>query len=81
MLLPPFLKPSQVNLGQWGGGIKGGGGYIEFSVPRSQLTTPPTYMGGTGNVGRVLMGGDASTPFSLSGTNPIFVKIGGHFKF
>ncbi|MDQ1165676.1 RHS repeat-associated core domain-containing protein [Flavobacterium sp. SORGH_AS_0622] len=70
----PFLKPSQVNLGQWGGGIKGGGGYIEFSVPRSQLTTPPTYMGGTGNVGRVLTGGDASTPFSLSGTNPIFVK-------
>lgn len=70
----PFLKTSEVNLGQIGGGIKGGGGYIEFSVPRNLLTTPPGYMGGVGNVGRVLTGGDASTPFYLSGTNPIFVK-------
>ena len=70
----PFLKPSQVNLGQLGGGIKGGGGYIEFSVPRNLLTTPPGYMGGVGNFGRVLTGGDASTNFSLTGTNPIFVK-------
>jgi len=67
----PFLKPSTVNMGQLGGGAKGGGGFIEFTVSRSQLITPPTYLGGTGNAGRIVTGG---APFNLSGTNPTFVR-------
>ncbi|WP_407265654.1 hypothetical protein [Tenacibaculum maritimum] len=47
----PFLKPSQFNGGQFGKGS-----YIEFLVPKSQISPIPIpgYMGGTGNVGRII---------------------------
>ncbi|SOU86467.1 membrane hypothetical protein [Tenacibaculum dicentrarchi] len=45
----PFLKPSQFQ-----GGQNASGSYIEFMVPRSQLSPIPGYMGGTGNVGRII---------------------------
>ncbi|WP_407321901.1 RHS repeat-associated core domain-containing protein [Tenacibaculum maritimum] len=45
----PFLKPSQFNGGQFGKGS-----YIEFLVPKSQISPIPGYMGGTGNVGRII---------------------------
>lgn len=62
----PFLKPTNVNLGQ-----AGRGSYIEFSIPRSQLTTPPGFMGGTGNAGRIVTDG---APLNLSGSAPRFVR-------
>jgi hypothetical protein len=62
----PFLKPTNVNLGQ-----AGQGSFIEFSVPKSQLITPPGFMGGVGNAGRIVTGG---APLNLTGTAPKFVK-------
>ena len=52
-------------------GQAGKGSFIEFSIPRSQLTTPPGFMGGTGNAGRIVTGG---TPLDLSGASPRFVR-------
>jgi len=66
----PFLKPSEVNLGQVGGGAKGGGGYIEFSIQRSQLLHRDISIG-TGNAGKIITNG---APLDLKGKNPIFVK-------
>ncbi len=67
----PFLSPSKVNMGQVAGGAKGGGGYVEFSVPKSQVGPIPGYMGGTGNPGRIVTGG---APLDLKGTKPVFNK-------
>ncbi|MBT1699241.1 RHS repeat-associated core domain-containing protein [Fulvivirgaceae bacterium PWU4] len=39
--MEPFSRPSQVNLGQAGGGNKGGGGYVEFSVQKSDIVVRP----------------------------------------
>jgi hypothetical protein len=62
----PFIKPTNVQLGQLGKGS-----YIEFSITKSQLITPPGYMGGVGNAGRIPTGGN---PFYLSGSNPRYVR-------
>ncbi len=62
----PFLKPTKVDLGQ-----AGSGSYIEFSVQRSQLITPPGFLGGAGNAGRIVTGG---TPLNISGSAPRFVR-------
>ncbi|TJZ53578.1 RHS repeat-associated core domain-containing protein [Sphingobacterium olei] len=64
----PFLPPSKVNMGQVGGGVKGGG-FVEFSVPKSAVGPIPGYMGGTGNAGRIVTGG---SPLNLNGTKPTF---------
>ena len=45
----PFVSPKNFNAGQFGKGA-----FIEFMVPRSQLSAIPGYMGGTGNVARII---------------------------
>lgn len=62
----PFLNPMKVEVGQF---VKGA--YVEFSVPKGTLPHPPGYMGGAGNVGRIITGG---APFDLTGTAPKFVR-------
>ncbi|RVU89884.1 hypothetical protein EH230_14075 [Flavobacterium columnare] len=63
----PFLKPTNVNLGQ-----AGRGSFIEFSISRSQMITPPPgYMGGVGNAGRIVTEG---TPLNIQNANPSFVR-------
>ncbi|QYS88243.1 hypothetical protein [Flavobacterium davisii] len=63
----PFLKPTNVNLGQ-----AGRGSFIEFSISRSQMITPPpVYMGGVGNAGRIVTEG---TPLNIQNANPSFVR-------
>lgn len=62
----PFLDPSKVHMGQ-----AGKGAYIEFSVDPNRISSPPGYMGGVGNPGRIVTEG---APFSLKNTNPKFVK-------
>jgi RHS repeat-associated protein len=62
----PFLKPSQVQMGQ-----AGRGGYVEFSLPSSQLSPIPGYMGGTGNPARIVTGG---SPLNLQNKNPSFTR-------
>ena len=62
----PFLKPTNVNLGQ-----AGRGSFVEFAVPRSQISPIPGFMGGTGNAGRIVTGG---APLNISNSGARFVK-------
>ncbi len=62
----PFLNPKNVSLGQ-----SNLGSYVEFSVRRSLLITPPGYLGGTGNAGRIVTG---LPPLDISGLSPRFVR-------
>lgn len=67
----PFLEPSNVNLGQAAGGVKGGGGYVEFTVPSNQIGPIPGYMGGVGNEGRIYTGGP---PLKIQNMNAKYVN-------
>lgn len=58
-----FKNPSEVNLGQ-----KGKGAYIEFSHPEHNIITPPGYLGGNGNAGRI----PTNTPINIRNSNPTF---------
>jgi hypothetical protein len=50
----PFMKPSQIKLGNWGKGS-----YIEFSIPKNRLISiPGGYMGGVGNAARIVTNGE-----------------------
>lgn len=62
----PFLKPNDVNLGQ-----AGRGSFVEFSILRSQFTTPPDFKGGMGNAGHIVTG---RPPLSLSGSALKYVR-------
>ncbi|MFC4634087.1 RHS repeat-associated core domain-containing protein [Dokdonia ponticola] len=64
----PFLNPKNVEVGQFARGA-----YVEFLVPRSQLSNiPGGYLGGTGNAARIITNG---APLDLS-SSPFKV----HFK-
>ena len=61
----PFLRPSQVNLGQ-----AGKGAFVEFSISRSQLSSiPGGYMGGVGNAARIVTGG---SPWNIQNSHASF---------
>ncbi|MCC3214922.1 RHS repeat-associated core domain-containing protein [Chryseobacterium sp. X308] len=66
----PFVKPSKVNLGQAAGGNRGGG-YVEFTVPKSGITPTP-YIGGVGNSGRIIVEGRMQ--LDIRTLNPKYVK-------
>lgn len=63
MEVSPFLSPNKVNVGQFGKGA-----YIEFSVPQNLLSPIPGYMGGTGNVGRIII----NSPLNIQNATPTF---------
>ena len=52
MIVPSKLSASKVDVGAAHYGY-----YIELTVPRAKLVTPPGYMGGSGNVGLGVSGG------------------------
>ncbi|AZB09048.1 hypothetical protein EG344_09570 [Chryseobacterium sp. G0162] len=68
--MEPFISPSKVHLGQAAGGNRGGG-YIEFTVPKSGVTPTP-HIGGTGNSGRILIEGRMQ--LDIRSLNPKYVK-------
>jgi hypothetical protein len=64
--IQPFMKPSEVKLGQ-----AGTGAYVEFSVPASDVGPPADgFLGGTGNAGRIATGG---APLNIQNAIPKFV--------
>ena len=65
--IAPFYNPSKVNLGQFGKGS-----FVEFSVPRANLSPiPGGFMGGTGNAGRIITGG---APLNITKLSPRYVR-------
>ena len=63
--IQPFANPATVKVGQFARGS-----YVELTVPRSMLSPIPGYMGGSGNVGRIITNG---APLNISGYSPRYV--------
>lgn len=72
--MPPFQSPSNVNLGQEFGGIKGGG-YIDLTVPKWMVEPTPWIQGtgsNAGKAGKIIIEGRRTVEIQLM--KPKFVK-------